>query len=116
MRLKLERQNEKEARVEAIEKQFVEWADRKEGVIRSKLQKSVKNKEDHLNKIVKKCKDHEKFLNEKYKNIQTKKKAVIKDAWKKAEKFNHSIQDYHQSKIIAKDHPMHHDKSKDGNA
>ena len=46
-----------------MERDFVEWADRKEGVIRTKLEKSVKNKEDHLNKIVKKCRDHEKFLN-----------------------------------------------------
>jgi hypothetical protein len=37
MRAKLDRQNEKETRLEAIEKEFVDWADRKETQIRSKL-------------------------------------------------------------------------------
>ena len=37
MRSKLDRQNEKEAKIEAMEKEFVEWADKKETHIRSKL-------------------------------------------------------------------------------
>ena len=45
-----------------MEKQFVDWADRKENNIKLKMDKSIKNKEDHLTKIVKKCKDHDKYL------------------------------------------------------
>lgn len=62
MKEKLERQQEKEARIGALEKDFVEWAGRKESQIKQKIEKSTQNKEDHLTKIVKKCKDHDKFL------------------------------------------------------
>lgn len=45
-----------------MEKVFIQWADSKEQQIKEKLEKNQKNKEDQLNKIVKKCKDHEKYL------------------------------------------------------
>ena len=91
----------------------MEWADRKESHIRDKLEKSSKNKTDHLNKIVKKCKDHDKFLNEKYKNFISKKKANIKDAWKKAEQMGREIENYQHSKIF-KDYSLHQDRSQEG--
>lgn len=57
---------------------FVEWADRKENSIKQKLQKSNKNKEEHINKIVKKCKEHEKYLDQKLKSHKSKEKDSIK--------------------------------------
>lgn len=57
-----------------------------------------KNKEDHLNKIVKKCQDRDKFLSKKHEDFKIAKKKNMNAAWKKAEKFNDDIQSYYKSK------------------
>jgi len=43
-----------------------------------------KNKEDHINKIVKKCKDRDKFLTKKQEDFKIAKKKNLNMAWKKA--------------------------------
>jgi hypothetical protein len=72
------RQHEKEGRIEAVEKQFIDWAGKKEEELRDRLEKHSRNKEEHLSKIVKKCKEHEKYLGEKLKTYQSKKKASLR--------------------------------------
>lgn len=47
----------------------------------------MKKKEEHVNSIVKKCKDHDKYLGEKLRNHQNKKKASLREAWKISEKY-----------------------------
>ena len=71
----------------------MDWAERKEELIKEKLEKCNRNKEDHLSKIVKKCKEHEKFIGERLKNYQSKKKASLREAWKKAEKYKNEVED-----------------------
>ena len=46
-----------------------------------------------MSKIVKKCKEHEKFIGERLKNYQSKKKASLREAWKKAEKYKNEVED-----------------------
>lgn len=38
----------------------------------------MKNKQEHISKILKKCQQHEKYLGEKLKKYQIKKKASLK--------------------------------------
>lgn len=87
------RQQEKEERLEAVERNFIDWAGRKEEQLRNRLEKHARNKEEHLTRIVKKCREHEKFLGEKLKNYHTKKKASLREAWKQAEKYKNSLDD-----------------------
>jgi hypothetical protein len=70
--------------------------------MRDRLERHSKNKEEHLSKIVKKCKDHEKYLGEKLKNYQSKKKASLREAWKLAEKYKNNAEDFHASKNASK--------------
>lgn len=81
-----------------MERTFTEWADRKEKAIRQKIAKSVKNKQEHISGIVKKCKDHEKFLGEKLKEYQTRKKNSMREAWEKASRFQKDLEDHAANK------------------
>lgn len=92
------RQHEKQSRIQAMEKSFVDWAQRKEEEIRDRLERHSKNKEEQINKIVKKCKQHQKILGEKMKNYQSKKKASLRQAWKMAQKYKNSVQNFYASK------------------
>ena len=65
----------------------MEEAAQKERDIQQKIEKSAKKKEEHVNSIVKKCKDHDKYLGEKLRNHQNKKKASLREAWKISEKY-----------------------------
>lgn len=89
---------DKIARVRDIENKFVEWVERKNSESQAKIDKVEKNKEDHINKIVKKCKDRDKFLTKKQEDFKIAKKKNLNMAWKKAEKFNDDIQNYYKSK------------------
>jgi hypothetical protein len=57
----------------------------------------------HISKILTKCKEHERFLGEKLKNYQSKRKASLREAWKKAEKYKNAVEDYRDSKNISRD-------------
>lgn len=74
-------------------------------MIKEKLEKCSRNKEDHLSKIVKKCKEHEKFIGERLKNYQSKKKASLREAWKKAEKYKNEVDD-RSSKNVSRERSM----------
>ncbi len=102
MKEQLLRQLEKESRIEAVEKNFLNWAERKEEQLRDRQERHSKNKEEQISKIVKKCKEHEKYLGEKLKNYQNKKKASLREAWKMAEKYKNSVEDFHASKNVSK--------------
>lgn len=44
-----------------------------------------------MNSIVKKCKDHDKYLGEKLRNYQNKKRASMREAWKISEKYKEFV-------------------------
>lgn len=67
-----------------IENNFVKWAERKNHDNQIKFEKVEKNKEDYLAKIVKKCKDRDKYLVKKHEDFKIVRKKNLNMAWKKA--------------------------------
>ena len=62
------------------------------------MEKSVKKKQEHIDTIVKKCQVHEKFLGEKLKEHQIKKKDSLREAWEKASRFQKDLEDHQTQK------------------
>lgn len=59
-----------------------------------------KNREGQIAKIIKKCKDRDKFVTKKQEDCKKTQNKSLNIAWKKAEKFNDDIQSYYKSKYI----------------
>ena len=67
-----------------IEENFVSWSEKKTHEYEEKKEKASKIKTQHLDKIVKRCKDREKFNEKKNKEYKRKKADSLNQAWKKA--------------------------------
>lgn len=66
------------------------------------MEKSSKNKEEAITKIVKKCHEHDKYVGEKVKQFNSKKKKNLKDAWKRSEAYQSEAAQFSKTRSIRK--------------